>query len=576
MQKNACLELIKIDLEEDLNFSLLSFEGLAELNNTYEFKLELEVDSVESMEHLLGSRVIWQWNESGRWGGIVKSLSSFNKSNELQHLILIIIPEYAQLKSSKKKRIFKNKNLLEVIDTVFSEHKLSKPDIKNLCQEYPLKDHWIQYDESDFNFIRRVLGENDLSYCFSESRMVLLEREKYLVTSLNLNSVIQYQLKQGKNELVLSLTSRQFLNPGDRFSFNHMDFIVSEVKYYILEPKNQSETKARIYCEVIAKDKIKPVIYPPFVNGYQKGDIIEILDKVGSIKFNMRFDWDKNPLSFEMPSAQAWISQKQGLQFLPEVGDSVALLFSDVNPNNAFIAGVLGSNEYEAPFSMIKTKQHQIFFDETEGKQEFRIETLGEMVVDLGLDFRATIHANEQLEIKNEHLIDLKQGRYLLNASSIRLKVGSSEIQVDHSGIQLKSAQIEFQTENGVNRGLARYGDAHQCPLLNPDSSPHWGGGIQEGSNNVIINGLKAARVRDNAHCNGPSDVLLEGVEDLLINGQAAAFQGAQSLHGGVIQTASSNVISTGMNNKSSSDLTKKASQKLAETWVQVSVLFPL
>lgn len=572
MQKNACLKLIKIDLPEAQHVSLLSFEGFAELNNGYEFKLELEVNSVASMEHLLGSLVIWQWNESGCWGGIVKSLSSFNQSDAWQHLVLIIIPEYTQLKSFKKKRIFKNKNLPEVIDAIFTEHKLNKPDIKNLSQEYPLKDHWIQYDESDFNFIRRLLSENSLSYCFSESGMMLFENGQYPIASLDFNLIIQYQLKSEKDELILSLTSSQFLNPGDKFKFNKFDFIVSTLKYYILEPKNQSETKAKIYCELIAKDKIKPINYPLLINGYQKAEIIEVLEKEGSIRFNTRFDWDKNPLSFEMPSAQAWISQKQGLQFFPEVGDSVALLFSDANPNNAFIAGVLGPNEYETSFSMIKTKQHQLCLDETEGKQEFRIETRNNMLLDLGLDFRASIQANEAIEIKNEHFIELKKGQYELNAASISLKVGSSEISMDHSGIQLKAAQIEFQTENGMNRGLARYGDLHQCPLLNPDSSPHWGGCIQEGSNNVIINGLKTARLRDDAHCNGPSDVVFEGVEDLLINGQAAAFQGARSLHGGVIQGGSLNVISTGMG-KSNGNLATKASQKLAETWVQVRTI---
>ena|SRR5689334_5684706 len=83
----------------------------------------------------------------------------------------------------------------------------------------------------------------------------------------------------------------------------------------------------------------------------------------------------------------------------------------------------------------------------------------------------------------------------------------------------------------------ARAGDPHVCLMVNPGPVPHLGGPVLNGSPNVRIGGLPAARVGDQAGCVGAPDTISQGSKTVLINGKSAATQGSMTLHGGSIVT---------------------------------------
>ncbi len=75
----------------------------------------------------------------------------------------------------------------------------------------------------------------------------------------------------------------------------------------------------------------------------------------------------------------------------------------------------------------------------------------------------------------------------------------------------------------------------HVCPMLT-GTVPHSGGPVgPQGSLNVNIGNVPAARVGDSLICNGPPDQILVGSSTVLINGQPAARMGDQTTHGGSI-----------------------------------------
>lgn len=63
------------------------------------------------------------------------------------------------------------------------------------------------------------------------------------------------------------------------------------------------------------------------------------------------------------------------------------------------------------------------------------------------------------------------------------------------------------------------------------------------GQANVLIGGLPAARVGDQALCVGPPDSISEGSETVLIGGLPAARLGDPTEHGGVVVLGSMNVL---------------------------------
>ncbi len=94
-----------------------------------------------------------------------------------------------------------------------------------------------------------------------------------------------------------------------------------------------------------------------------------------------------------------------------------------------------------------------------------------------------------------------------------------------------------------MGKPAARLGDMHICPKVEPGPVPHVGGPILEGSPNVFINGMPAARVSDAALCVGSTDKISSGSSTVFINGKPAARMGDSCAHGGKIIIGSSNVF---------------------------------
>ena len=84
----------------------------------------------------------------------------------------------------------------------------------------------------------------------------------------------------------------------------------------------------------------------------------------------------------------------------------------------------------------------------------------------------------------------------------------------------------------------ARITDMHTCPMVTPGTPPvpHVGGPILTPcSPTVLIGGLLAARVTDQAICVGPPDPIIKGSFTVLINSLCAARVSDLTSHGGTI-----------------------------------------
>jgi uncharacterized Zn-binding protein involved in type VI secretion len=84
----------------------------------------------------------------------------------------------------------------------------------------------------------------------------------------------------------------------------------------------------------------------------------------------------------------------------------------------------------------------------------------------------------------------------------------------------------------------ARLSDMHVCPMVTPGMPPipHVGGPVMgPGVTTVLIGGVPAAVIGDNAVCVGPPDNIVRGSATVLIGGRPAARAGDSTAHGGSI-----------------------------------------
>ena len=87
-----------------------------------------------------------------------------------------------------------------------------------------------------------------------------------------------------------------------------------------------------------------------------------------------------------------------------------------------------------------------------------------------------------------------------------------------------------------MSKPAARITDMHTCPLVDPGPKPHVGGPITgPGEKSVLIGGLPAALLGDQAACAGAPDKIVTGSATVLIGGMPAARMGDTTAHGGVI-----------------------------------------
>ena len=78
-------------------------------------------------------------------------------------------------------------------------------------------------------------------------------------------------------------------------------------------------------------------------------------------------------------------------------------------------------------------------------------------------------------------------------------------------------------------------GCMHVCPKVDPGPKPHIGGPVIQGSPNVSICGIPAARKGDKLVCIGPPDTIIKGSATVMIGGKPAARMGDTTAHGGSI-----------------------------------------
>lgn len=94
-----------------------------------------------------------------------------------------------------------------------------------------------------------------------------------------------------------------------------------------------------------------------------------------------------------------------------------------------------------------------------------------------------------------------------------------------------------------MGKPAAHTGSNHTCPAYSGDT-PHVGGPVLPGGNSsVLVGGKPAAIIGDQAQCNGPMDVILEGSGSVLVMNKPMARLGDHTAHGGVIVEGETSVL---------------------------------
>jgi len=151
---------------------LTSFEGTEYISDLFEFQIEvLSSNHTIKPEQLIGKTVdIKIHNKINRTfnGYISRFTYGEAKADNLRTYHLTMVPWLWFLSKTNNHRIFQKKTTKDIVTTVFKDLGFNDFDFKATGNPTP-REYCVQHNESDLNFISRLLEEDGISYYFEQT-----------------------------------------------------------------------------------------------------------------------------------------------------------------------------------------------------------------------------------------------------------------------------------------------------------------------------------------------------------------------------------------------------------------------
>lgn len=154
---------------------LLSVQGVEELSSLFELRI-VAVSSSDRLEcqQFLGSEAALEIQTSGPTRyihGVISQARALGRQTSTEAYYayeLILRPQLWYLSQAKDSRIFQNQTTVDILKQVFAPYNLEVD--YQLTQSYREWGYCVQYDETDFNFVSRLMEHEGIYYYFKHEQ----------------------------------------------------------------------------------------------------------------------------------------------------------------------------------------------------------------------------------------------------------------------------------------------------------------------------------------------------------------------------------------------------------------------
>jgi type VI secretion system secreted protein VgrG len=153
------------------SFEVAWFKGTDAISTPYSFEIELRSnqDSI-AVQDLVGTAAtlfIYRDNRYYPYSGIISQFKYVDRSTDYCRYRAMLVPRLWLLTLTVRSKIYQQMSVLDIIRQILSDAGLSTYCTVN-CGTYPQREFVMQYEESDFNFINRLMEESGIWYFFNE------------------------------------------------------------------------------------------------------------------------------------------------------------------------------------------------------------------------------------------------------------------------------------------------------------------------------------------------------------------------------------------------------------------------
>ncbi|MGB9486170.1 MAG: type VI secretion system tip protein TssI/VgrG [Terriglobia bacterium] len=237
--------LFKIDTPLGKDVLLLrGFKGTESISRLFRFELDLlSENSSISFPDIVGKNVtisLKQPDESYRYiNGVISRFAQHATEEQFTSYSAEMVPWLWFLTRNADCRIFQNKSIPDIITEVFSD--LGFNDYTNSTQgSYDPREYCVQYRESDFNFVSRLMEEYGILYFFKHQQgkhtLVLADTSTAHSPCPGQSSVRYVTVSGGPQEDVITgWEIKQELRPG-KYSLEDYNFQTPSTNLMVNEP----------------------------------------------------------------------------------------------------------------------------------------------------------------------------------------------------------------------------------------------------------------------------------------------------------------------------------------------------
>jgi type VI secretion system secreted protein VgrG len=170
---------LKLDTPLSKNSLVLKkFSGHEKISEPYEFDLLMLSEKKDiSFDELLGKEatVTLECGPNKRYfhgiiGEFLQSRTDFLKNSDLTIYTAKLYPKLWMLKFTRDCRIFQNKTVIEIVQIIFDENQINDVEMRLGEDKWNIRDYCVQYNESCFNFVSRLLESEGIFYFFEHSK----------------------------------------------------------------------------------------------------------------------------------------------------------------------------------------------------------------------------------------------------------------------------------------------------------------------------------------------------------------------------------------------------------------------
>ena len=159
----------------DETFAVAEFTGSEHaLSEDFLFAVTLRSEGVIEPAHAVGQRGVFElgWSNPAVFvHGVVRDFNFAGETPAGYEYIASLTSPLFPLKLAQHNRVFLNKTVTQVVEEVLLGVGLQADDFSFVTrQQYPLREYCVQYDETDYDFLQRIIAHYGLFFRFASDR----------------------------------------------------------------------------------------------------------------------------------------------------------------------------------------------------------------------------------------------------------------------------------------------------------------------------------------------------------------------------------------------------------------------